>query len=210
MPEAALLEAIDRGCTAMNCTVATHTRDRLAAYLDLLAHWNRVFNLTAVRDPQAMVARHLLDSLTLLPYLTGTRCIDVGTGAGLPGIPLSLVRPDCRWTLLDASAKKMRFVRQAVAELQIDNVECICQRMQEYRPAQPFDMVISRAVAGIPALYAQTHHLLRPGGRFLYMKGARPDREIADFAAPAPIHIERVRVPDVDAERHLVWFEQPG
>jgi 16S rRNA (guanine527-N7)-methyltransferase len=201
-------EDIRRGCADLGLPVDAAVAERLAALIELLAKWNRVYNLTAVREPHAMVARHILDSLVVLPFLTHGRLLDVGTGAGLPGLPLAIVRPDLFLTLLDSNAKKLRFVRQASAELGLGNVDVVQQRVEQYRPAQAFDMVISRAVASIGELYRDTARLVRPGGRFLFMKGARPQEEIAAFAPPGQLHVEVLQVPGLDAERHLVWFEK--
>ena len=158
-----------------------------------------------------MITRHILDSLAVTPFLRDGRLLDVGTGAGLPGVPLAIVRPDIRFTLLDSNAKKLRFVRQAVAELGLGNVEVVQARMQEYQPAQAFDMVISRAVASLDALYRQTAHLLLPGGRMYFMKGTLPAAEIAAFAPGGErLHSERLHVPGLEAERHLLWLDKQG
>ncbi len=181
---------------------------QLASLVRLLDKWNRVTNLTAVRKPCAMVARHILDSLVVLPYLYGDSLLDVGTGAGLPGLPLAIARPQLAVTLLDSNAKKVRFVRQAVAELGLDNVEVVHTRMQEYQPPRSFAMVISRAVASLDELHRQTAHLLRPGGRMLFMKGSVPEQEIYALQGDrAGLHIERLNVPGLAAERHLLWLE---
>ena len=201
-------EDIQRGCVALGLAPDVAVAERLAALVALLVKWNRVYNLTAVREPHAMVVRHILDSLVVLPFLTRGRLLDAGTGAGLPGLPIAIVRPDLSLTLLDSNAKKVRFVRQAATELGLDNLDVVQQRMEQYRPAQSFDMVISRAVASIGAMYRDTAHLVRPGGRFLCMKGARPDAEIAAFGPPGQLHVEALKVPGLDAERHLVWFEK--
>jgi len=203
-----LADDIQRGCVALGLAPDVAVAQRLAALVALLVKWNRVYNLTAVREPHAMVVRHILDSLVVLPFLTRGRLLDAGTGAGLPGLPIAIVRPDLSLTLLDSNAKKLRFVRQAAAELDLDNLDVVQQRMEQYRPAQSFDMVISRAVASIGAMYRDTAHLVRPGGRFLLMKGARPDAEIAAFGPPGRLHVEALKVPGLDAERHLVWFEK--
>ena len=171
----------------------------------LLAKWNAAYNLTAVRAPQEMIPRHLLDSLVLLPYLHGTRVLDIGTGPGLPGIPLAIARPDCSFTLLDANAKKTRFVTQAVGELALKNVEVVQARVENYRPAQKFDTLVARAFSSIADMLAHAHHLCAPHGRFLAMKGIYPEAELA--AIPADYAVSEVvalKVPGLDAERHLV------
>ncbi|UCE76542.1 MAG: 16S rRNA (guanine(527)-N(7))-methyltransferase RsmG [Gammaproteobacteria bacterium] len=203
-----LEEDIQRGLAALGLAPGVAVAERLAALVELLVKWNRVYNLTAVREPHAMVVRHILDSLAVLPFLTGGRLLDVGTGAGLPGLPIAIVRPDLSLTLLDSNAKKLRFVRQAGTELDLSNLDIVQQRIEQYRPAQAFDMVISRAVASIGDIYRDTAQLVRPGGRFLFMKGIRPDQEIAAFAPPGQLHVEALKVPGLDAERHLVWFEK--
>jgi 16S rRNA (guanine527-N7)-methyltransferase len=201
-------EDIQRGCAALGLAPDAAVAERLAALVELLVKWNRVYNLTAVREPHAMVVRHILDSLVVLPFLTRGRLLDAGTGAGLPGLPIAIARSDLSLTLLDSNAKKLRFVRQAATELGLDSLEVVQQRMEQYRPAQSFDMVISRAVASIGEMYRDTARLVRPGGRFLCMKGARPDAEIGAFVPPGQLHVEALQVPGLDAQRHLVWFEK--
>jgi 16S rRNA (guanine527-N7)-methyltransferase len=195
----------------MGITLDRAALDKLVGFVRLLEKWNRVYNLTAVREPQAMVDRHILDSLGVMPYLRGDTLLDVGTGAGLPGLPLAIARPDLEVTLLDANAKKLRFVRQAVAELELRNVRVEQARMQEYRPGRAFDMVISRAVSSLDELYQQSQHLLAAGGRMLFMKGALPEQEMAAFAPRrASLHCERLYIPGLDAERHLLWLDRQG
>ncbi len=129
----------------------------------MLAKWNQAYNLTAVRDPQEMVTRHLLDSLVLLPYVQGPRVLDIGTGPGLPGIPLAVARPDCSFTLLDANAKKTRFVTQAVGELGLKNVEVVQERVENYRPKQKFDTLVARAFSSITDMLIDRTSSVRPG-----------------------------------------------
>jgi len=202
---------IAAGCSSLQLALSAAALAQLADYVGLLAKWSRVYNLTAVRQPQQMVTRHVLDSLAVVPFLIEGSLLDVGTGAGLPGVPIAIARPDLAVTLLDANAKKLRFVRQAVAELRLGNVEVVQARMQEYQPGRAFDMVISRAVSGLEELYRQSRHLLAPRGRMLFMKGALPDEEMAAFApGRETLHIERLDIPGLDAERHLLWLDKQG
>jgi len=203
-----LRTAISRGCGELIPELDAAAKERFVVFVQLLEKWNRVTNLTAVRDPLDMVTRHILDSLVTLPFLSCGSLLDVGTGAGLPGLPIAIACPGLEVILLDSNAKKLRFVRQAVAELELDNVRVAQARMQEYQPGRSFDMVISRAVASLDELYRQTVHLLRPGGRMLFMKGAVPEQEISALEdRRAGLHIERLKVPGLAAERHLLWLE---
>jgi 16S rRNA (guanine527-N7)-methyltransferase len=177
---------------------------RLLEYVTLLTRWNRTYNLTAVRDPRDMVPVHLLDSLSIAPYLEGERILDLGSGAGLPGIPLAVAHPQRRFTLLDANAKKTRFLRQAVAELGLDNVVVVCARAEAYRPDPGFDCITTRAFAGLSDILSLAQPLLREGrGLVLAMKGRRPGLELADLAPPQ-VNVIPLRVPQLDRERHLV------
>ncbi len=206
-----LRTAISQGCSALIPELDDAAVEKFVVFIRLLEKWNRVTNLTAVRDPLQMVTRHILDSLAVVPFLTRGSLLDVGSGAGLPGVPIAIARPGLDVTLLDANAKKSRFVRQAAAELGLDNVQVVQARMQEYQPGRSFDMVISRAVASLDELYQQTVHLLRPGGRMLFMKGAVPEQEIGALQdGRAGLHIERLNIPGLAAERHLLWLETTG
>lgn len=206
-----LRTAISQGCSALTPELDDAAVEKFVVFIRLLEKWNRVTNLTAVRDPLQMVTRHILDSLAVVPFLTRGSLLDVGSGAGLPGVPIAIARPGLDVTLLDANAKKLRFVRQAAAELGLDNVQVVQARMQEYQPGRSFDMVISRAVASLDELYQQTVHLLRPGGRMLFMKGAVPEQEIGALQdGRAGLHIERLNIPGLAAERHLLWLETTG
>ena len=133
------------GIAALNVNVAAGAQQRMLDYLALVEKWNQAYNLTAVREPGKMLTHHLLDSLSVLPHVIGSRILDVGSGAGLPGIPLALARPEWRVTLLDANHKKATFLRQAAIELKLDNVEVVCERVETWAPLQPFDTVVSRA-----------------------------------------------------------------
>ncbi len=198
-------QQLHRGLAALGLAPGAAVEQRLLDFLALLGKWNRTYNLTAVRDPEEMVTRHLLDSLAIEPHLRGPRVLDVGTGAGLPGIPLALVHPELSFVMLDSLAKKIHFVRQAIAELGLTNAEAVQARVEDYRPAAPFDTVVARAFASIPDMLAHAGHLCARGGRFLAMKGGHPRAELD--AVPAGFTVEvvhRLSVPGLDAERHLV------
>jgi 16S rRNA (guanine527-N7)-methyltransferase len=182
---------------------------RLIAYVELLSRWNQAYNLTAIRDPGEMLTKHVLDSLAVLPFVAAGTCADVGTGAGLPGIPLAVARPEVRFTLLDSNGKKTRFVTQAVAELKLGNVEVVQARTEAWKPPVLFPQVLSRAFASLADFAKLAGGLAAPGGRLLAMKGADPQDELA--ALPAGFKLLKVhplRVPGLDAERCLVELEK--
>jgi len=194
------------GLQAMQLELPEPVVAGLLAYLALLVKWNKAYNLTAVRDPLEMVPRHLLDSLAVVPYLYGKRIIDVGTGGGLPGIPLSLVFPDRHFTLLDSNGKKTRFLVQAKAELGLNNVTVVHSRVEAYQPERPYDGVITRAFASVTDILTGSRHLLADDGQMMAMKGAVPEEELADL--PEGFHLSEViplRVPGLEQEqRHLI------
>lgn len=179
--------------------------DQLAAYLALLHKWNRAYNLTAIREPEAMIGRHLLDSLAVLPWLRGQRFADVGTGAGLPGIPLAIMRPQSDFELIDSNGKKIRFVTQAINELNLRNARARQCRVEEYQPAQCYDAVTSRAFAALSDMAQGCAHLLAPGGELLALKGVYPDEEIQ--ALPSRFRVaasHALHVPGETGQRHLI------
>ncbi|HET7369550.1 MAG TPA: 16S rRNA (guanine(527)-N(7))-methyltransferase RsmG [Gammaproteobacteria bacterium] len=199
------MKRLQAGAAALGVALDAAQCDRLLAYLALLDKWNRAYNLTAVRDRGAMLHYHLLDSLSALASLHGARVLDIGSGAGLPGIPLAIVCPERQFVLLDGNGKKTRFCVQAAGELGLDNVTVERSRVEDYRPEQPFDTVISRAFADIARFAAAAGPLLAPGGRLVAMKGRLPDREIKGLSAGFEVDaVKPVEVPGVDAERHLV------
>ena len=190
-------------------------RDKLAAYLELLAKWNRTYNLTAIREPEKMVTHHVLDSLAVLPHLehpkgaTSLSLLDVGSGAGLPAIPLAVARPAWRVVALDSSHKKGAFVQQAASELALANVEAVVARVEDYRPKALFDVVISRAFSDLATFAESSARHLAPGGRLVAMKGVRPDEEIAQLPPSFRIiGMKALAVPGIDAARHLVLIER--
>ena len=178
-------------------------------YLTLLAKWNRVYNLTAIREETKWISHHLLDSLAVVPYLPAGRLVDAGSGAGLPGIPIAFACPDRPVTLLDSNQKKGAFLTQAAAELELTNVKVVIERAESYRPDHAFDIVISRAFSSIADFIRLAGHLCSPGGVLAAMKGARPDTEIARL--PDSWKSETIiplRVPRLDAQRHLVMLRK--
>ncbi|MEP7068386.1 MAG: 16S rRNA (guanine(527)-N(7))-methyltransferase RsmG [Usitatibacter sp.] len=204
-----LAAQIAEGLAALGLDLPGAARERLEQHLEFIAKWNRVHNLTAVRETEQMVVLHLLDSLSVLPHLKGAASIlDVGTGPGLPGIPIAVARPDARVTLLDSSHKKCAFLRQAKTEIGLDNVEVVCDRVENWKPAQRFDAVVSRAFSDLSDFVAQAQHLVAPAGQLVAMKGVYPFDEIA--RVPASHRVARVlelHVPTLDAKRHLVFLE---
>jgi len=225
----ALRHRLDDGLVAMgrgiDAALDAAGRDRLIAFLALLQRWNGVYNLTAVRDPEDMVPRHLLDSLAILPWVTRGPLLDAGTGAGLPGIPLAIARPTLQFTLLDGNGKKTRFVRQAVLELGLDNVEVVHSRLEAYRPALKFATITARAVASLSDLYQGCAHLAAADARLLAMKGRLPEQEIEALTqaalpsvsatgeslrtssvvpAATSCTVHALCVPQLDGERNLI------
>lgn len=193
--------ALDCGLGELALGLPAGARERLLGYVQLLAKWNRTYNLTAIRDPLAMVTQHLLDSLAVLPHLAlaeHARLADAGSGAGLPGIPLAIARPSWEVVLVESSAKKAAFLRQAKIELALDNVDVHEGRAQAWRPQPLFDLVISRAFAALEDFIAACRHLVAPAGALAAMKGTAPEQVHAHCL------VIRLRVPLLDAQRHLV------
>ncbi len=202
---------LDAGLAALGVAASATQRAQLLAYVDLLARWSRTYNLTAVREPRDMIPRHLLDSLAVLPWVRRGPVLDVGTGAGLPGIPLAIARPHLAFTLLDSNGKKIRFVRQTVLELGLDNVTAVQARTRAYRPQANFATITARAVTSLDQLCADCAPLLAPGGVLLALKGREPTAELDALAKAAPagarahaVAVHRLTVPTLDAERCLV------
>lgn len=197
------------GASTLGLELSANAGERMASHLLLIEKWNRVHNLTAVREPEQMVTLHVLDSLSLLPHLgAAASVVDVGTGPGFPGIPLAIARPDIRVTLLDSSHKKCTFLEQARTQLGLANVEVVCERVEQWKPAQRYDAVVSRAFAELTDFVAQASHLAAPGGRFLAMKGVYPYDEIARVPTSHKVaQVVELKVPSLDAKRHLVLIE---
>jgi len=199
------------GIAALGLALPDGAEAKLLAYLVLLDKWNRVYNLTAVRDAERMVSHHLLDSLAAVPYFQGETVLDVGSGGGLPGIPLAIVRPDLQVTLIDSIAKKTAFLLQAKAELGLANLQVITGRVEHFRPETGFDIVTSRAFSDLREFITLTRHLLKPGGRWLAMKGLYPNEEIAQLPAGVKVSADHALVvPGLEASRHLIVLEPAG
>lgn len=206
-----LRPAIEAGLAALELSADPPTVDRLARFVDLLDRWNRVYNLTAVREPAEMVNRHLLDSLAVAPWLHGLHIADVGSGAGLPGIPLALTHPALHFTLIDSNGKKTRFMTQTRAELALSNVTVVRARVEQYQPPRLFDCVLTRAFAPLDRLLTLTGHLCAPGGRLLALKGPEARSELEQLPADWLLRgSHRLDIPGLDAERWLLHLKPVG
>ncbi|WP_020506444.1 16S rRNA (guanine(527)-N(7))-methyltransferase RsmG [Lamprocystis purpurea] len=193
------------GAAALGILLTPSQIYRMFAFLELLARWNRTYNLTAVRDPDEQVPRHLLDSLAIRAFLFGDTVLDLGTGAGLPGLPLALCDPDRRYCLLDGSGKKIRFVRQAVMEFGLTQVEAVHSRIESYRPGRKFSTIVTRAVAEIAAIHLLAAPLLDRPGRLLVMKGRYPHDELRNPAlSDLDLTVHPLCVPFLEGDRHLI------
>ena len=208
--EASVASVLESGLTDMGLALAAVRRSRLVAYLRLLHRWNRVYNLSAVRDPAEMVGRHVLDSLALLPLVEGETLLDAGSGAGLPGVVLAIARPDLHCVLVDSAAKRVRFLVQCVAELGLENAEAVRARIEDYRDARSFPTIASRAAFALADLWRVCERLLEPEGRVLGMKAARPDEaELATLnERGAKCRVVAGHVPGFEGTRHVVVMER--
>lgn len=206
----ACLAQLSDGMRTLGVRSSPATRAAMIEYLQQLAAWGRTYNLTAVRDPEAMVVRHLLDSLAAAPWLHGKSFVDIGAGAGLPGIPLALVQPKYSVALVESSRKKTAFMRHVLRALDLGSVEVVQKRCEDYAPGHRFDTVICRAFASAAQTVYLAGHLCAPGGRIVLMKGRDPSAELAELPGDFLVReVEAVTVPGLDAERHITVLE-PG
>jgi 16S rRNA (guanine527-N7)-methyltransferase len=200
-------EELVQGAQALGVDLSPLQQEQLLAYLALLVKWNKAYNLTAVRDPDEMVSRHLLDSLSVVPFVAerGASWLDVGSGGGMPGVPLAILFPERRFTLLDSNGKKTRFLTQVKLELKLGNLEVVHSRVEEFRPEQPFAGICSRAFSSLQDFSDWTRHLGNADTHWLAMKGVHPDDELQ--ALPADFRLqscEVLRVPGCQGQRHLL------
>jgi 16S rRNA (guanine527-N7)-methyltransferase len=203
-------EQLARGLTALGLDLPPAAQEKLLAYAALLGKWNKVYNLTALRDEEQVVSHHLLDSLTVLPHLGGAkRLADIGSGGGLPGIPLAIARPGLQVALVESNQKKSAFQQQAKIELGLANVSVHCERVEAWQPEEKCDVVISRAFSDLAEFVKLSGHLLAEGGALLAMKGVHPYEEIAQLPAGWRVaEVTLLQVPGVEGARHLVRVER--
>ena len=188
-----------------NIQVSEQQKDQLTELVNLLNKWNKAYNLTSVRDPQEMLVKHILDSLVVSPYLQGDRFIDVGTGPGLPGLPLAIINPDKQFVLLDSLGKRVSFIRNAVLKLRLTNVTPVLSRVEEYQPEEKFDGVLSRAFASLKDMTEWCHHLLSSDGLFYALKGIYHQEEVQNLNDIFTVEkVVSLNVPTLVGERHLV------
>lgn len=204
MQREVLQNTFEKGILELGLNIDPAIIRKFMHYLDLLLKWNKAFNLTSIDDPESVITLHFLDSLTIAPYIKGSRVIDVGTGAGFPGIPLALVHPDQQFTLLDSLGKKTRFLVQTCAELGLKNVEVVQSRVEDYQPKSCYDDVVTRAFTQLNELINLAKHLCCQNGRIWAMKGIYPDKEIAQLPSGISVEVIPLHIPKVHQQRHLV------
>lgn len=203
-----LHDQLSQGLQALGLALTAEQARQLLDYVALLQKWNKTYNLTAVREPERMVTHHLLDSLSILPYITGATMLDVGSGAGLPGLPLAIARPQLAVTCLDSNTKKTRFMIQAGASLGLQNLRVVHQRVEQFHPREKFATLVSRAYASIADMLSATKQLCVPGTRVVLMKGVYPQQELQ--ALPTGFRLasaDALQVPGLQAQRHVVVLE---
>jgi len=198
------------GLEALGLPATSLGNDQLLGYVSLLEKWNSAYNLTAIRDPADMVTRHLLDSLVGLPWVRG-RVVDIGSGAGCPGVALAIMNPALDMTLLDSNGKRIRFLRHVIASLGLANVNVAQTRVEDYRPSEKFDTLVARAFGSLSELLAASVHLIAARGRIVAWKGTYPTTEISEVSAAGEYrcNVQRVFVPGLRAERHLLVMTSP-
>lgn len=203
-----LLEDLQAMLAKTELVIPVEQQNKLIQLVELLVKWNKAYNLTSVRDPKQMLVKHIMDSIVVSPHLKGQRLIDVGTGPGLPGLPLAILNPDKQFVLLDSLGKRLRFIRQAVLELGLTNVEFVQSRVEEYQPEEKFDVVLSRAFASLEDMLFWCKHLPNETGHFLALKGQFPKQEINTLDKQFNfVESITLQVPNLEGERCLVKVE---
>ena len=199
------LESLQKLIDQTTLEVTDHQKQQLVQLVELLNKWNKAYNLTSVRDPDQMLVKHIMDSIVVSPYLIGERFIDVGTGPGLPGLPLAILNPDKQFVLLDSLGKRLRFIRHALLELGLKNVVAVQSRVEDYQPEDKFDVVLSRAFASLHDMLYWCKHLPHAKGHFLALKGQFPEQEITQLDKEFEfIESISLQVPTLESERCLV------
>lgn len=213
-PEKSLAELLRSSLYSMGLPMSAEQQQSLLQYVFLLDKWNKTYNLTAVREPERMIGLHIIDSLAVLPHVGGAATVlDVGSGGGLPGIPIAIARADVRVSMLDSLQKKTAFIRQAIGEIGLQNADVVCERVEQFQPIKKFDVVISRAFAELSGFVSVAAHLVAASGQMLAMKGVYPHEEIERLdknlnAAYRVDAVIKLNVPQVEGERHLVILKK--
>lgn len=202
-----LASRLDLGLGELGLHLSLRQKTALLDYVALLGKWNKTYNLTAINEPERMLTLHILDSLALTPHVAGGSLLDVGSGAGFPGIPLALALPDLRVTVMDASQKKCGFMQQVAIELNMANVQVVHARVEAYQAMEKFNQITSRAFSDLAEFVRLSAHLLAPGGRWLAMKGAPPLTEIGQIKGARAVRVAPLQVPGLDAERSVIIME---
>lgn len=200
-----LADLLQKDIEEAGLSVAPETQAKLIEFIQLLEKWNKTHNLTAIRDPETMLTKHIMDSLVIMPFITTKNNLDVGTGGGIPGIPLALVSPEQQWTLLDSNTKKLAFVRHVCGTLDIKNITIIDHRVEDYQSEQCFDAIITRAFSSISEIIDKTQHLLCNDGAIMAMKGKSPKQELENI--PGFVKVHTLNVPRLDEPRHLICIK---
>jgi 16S rRNA (guanine527-N7)-methyltransferase len=199
-------KTLQEGITTLGITVPDSFTPKIQEFIALLIKWNKSYNLTAITDPSDIVTRHILDSLTILPYIQGDSILDIGSGAGFPGIPCALALPDKQFVLLDSNGKKTRFLTQAILELALPNITVVQSRVEKYRPTKCFDTITARAFSSLETILNQTAQVLCPEGELLVMKGIYPSLELQNIKERT--NVIALHVPGLDEQRHLVCIKK--
>lgn len=205
---AELQRLLEDGIQQLQIPLPMARLEKILVYVDYLEHWNKTYNLTAIHSKEEMIIKHVLDSLSLYPFMQGTRCLDVGTGPGLPGFMLALALPHIEFVLLDSQIKKIQFIRRMLREIPLNNVSVCHERVEHHKPTQLYDMIVSRAFASLQDMIECTAHLRAPKGYYLAMKGLWPVDEIAQLPSNFSVDVKALSVPFLDAERHVVIIKE--